>query len=331
MRQLVTIRQVEEVAPIDGADNIEKVRVGLWWCVTKKGDLKAGDLCVYHEIDSFLPIISEYSFLVGKGVRKMLHEGQELQGYHLRTVKLRGQISQGLAMPLNFHSATTNTNLGADVTDLLGVLKYEPSIPAELNGDVEGPFPSCCPKTDEERIQNLEYTFAGKLFSATEKLDGTSCTILMKDGIIRVCGRNWELKRNPDNSMWKVALGIKKSFEGFAIQGELVGPGIQGNPLKLQVVTFFVFYIYDFVQGVYLSTTKMVEVCQDLKLNTVPILDLNLVGFENPNAYLKYADRRSVLNQNTDAEGVVFRLKSDDGHKISFKAISNRYLIKHDL
>src|SRR3990167_8088977 len=161
MRKLASIQKIAEILAIEGASQIEKVRVNEWWCITKKGEFKVGDLCAYMEIDSLLPSSNPAFGFLAKGTkeRTMLVDGVEHKGYRLKTIKLRGQLSQGLALPLNVVFKNLehweNINEGDDVSELLGIVKYEAPIPAELHGKVKGTFPGFLPKTDEERIQNM--------------------------------------------------------------------------------------------------------------------------------------------------------------------------------
>lgn len=149
-RKLASIRKVENVIPIEGADMIEVSVVGGWKVVTKKGEFKPGDLAIYCEVDSFLPIKEEFEFLRKSSYKKM----GEQEGFRLKTIRLRGQLSQGLLLPAS-QEVLSLYKEGDDVTELLGIVKYEPPIPAELAGKVKGMFPSFLRKTDEERIQNL--------------------------------------------------------------------------------------------------------------------------------------------------------------------------------
>jgi len=169
-RKLATVRKVLDIRPIEGADAIELAIIGGWQCVVKKGDFKVGDLGVYFEIDSFLPIEPKYEFL-RKSSYRQLPTGEE--GFRLRTVRLRGALSQGLLLPLGeFTDLPVDTY---DLTSFLKVTKYEPPMPACLAGDAAGSFPSDIPKTDAERIQNLADYFEQYKeaeFEVTEKLDG---------------------------------------------------------------------------------------------------------------------------------------------------------------
>ena len=195
-RKLASIRRITDIQPIPNADAIEVVVVGGWKVVTKKGEFNVGDLCVYCEIDSFLPILPQYEFL-RKSSYKKLSTGEE--GFRLRTIKLRGQVSQGLVLPLSVLPGGRELFEGMDVTEVLSITKYEPPIPASLAGKVKGLFPSFLHKTDEERVQNLANEFGilhlfqpNKTYYVTEKLDGSSATFYFRNGEFGVCSRNLE-------------------------------------------------------------------------------------------------------------------------------------------
>jgi RNA ligase (TIGR02306 family) len=319
---------------------IELATVGGWNVVVGKDvGHKVGDMVVYCEIDSFLPIRDEFEFLRKSSYKKM----GEQEGFRLKTIKLRGQVSQGLILPISVVPITqfaTAHDLpeGLDVTEMLGIVKYEPPIPAELSGKVKGLFPSFIPKTDEERIQNLtkeygEWKHQSKhQFYVTEKLDGSSATYYIKDGEFGVCSRNLELLETEGNTFWKVAreLNLEENMratgKNISLQGELIGEGIQGNPYKIkgQTVRFFTGFDIDKYQRI--SFPELVVMLSDMGLQYVPILNQEL-GFVLPETVedmLKYAEDKSVLNDKTEREGVVVR--SMDG-TISFKAISNKFLL----
>ena len=199
-RKLATVETILDIQPIEGADAIEVAMVRGWKIVVKKGDFKVGDLCVYCEVDSLMPRKPEYEFLAPRG-------------YRIRTIKLRGQISQGIAFPLqilprDFFAPGQKIVpvAGLDVTDALGVIKYEPPVSVQLAGLVKGSFPGFLPKTDEERIQNIPWVlekYPTVDFYATEKLDGSSVTLYLNNGEFGVCSRNLELKETEDNTIWK--------------------------------------------------------------------------------------------------------------------------------
>jgi RNA ligase (TIGR02306 family) len=336
MRKLATIVSIDDVQPIPEADKIERVRVRGWWCVSKKGEFKIGDKAVFFEPDSFLPIIPQFEFLAkGSSVKKMLVDGKEKEGYRLKTIFLRKQISQGLALPIALFP-DVNGLIGDDVTELLNVRLYEPPMDASLNGEAEGSFPGFIPKTDEERIQNLlpwldEYR--GRHFSMTVKVDGTSTTIYKWQEKFGVCGRNWTWKETESNSYWKAARKYNLPEllpEGYAIQAELVGENIQDNRMRIKGHRLLVFYVWDIQKGEYLSLKDMIEFCQKIGLETVPVFQGVFELNHTLEGLLTLADGVCPLNSDVLREGLVFRL-NEPGTKVSFKVISNAYLVTYGL
>jgi RNA ligase (TIGR02306 family) len=332
-RKLATIRQISDLSPIEGADKIELSTVGGWKVVVAKDvGHKVGDLVVYCEIDSFLPIKEEYEFLRKTSYKKM-SDGTE--GFRLKTIRLRGQISQGLILPLKDIQLPNKDLLkvGMDVTSELGIVKYEPPIPAELAGKVKGLFPSFLRKTDEERIQNItsEYEeFKKRKFYVTEKLDGSSATFYFNDGVFGVCSRNLELLETEGNTFWKVAreLDLENKMRDFgmniSIQGELIGEGIQGNPYKIKGQTVRFFNLFDIDLQEYHSFSMMKTTLKGMGLETVPVVDEYFTLPDTVEELLNYADSKSLLNPNFDREGVVIRTLD---RKVSFKVISNKFLL----
>lgn len=334
-RKLATVRTITDLQPIEGADKIELAIVDGWKVVVAKDvNHKIGNKVVYCEVDSFLPIKEEFEFLRKSSYKKM----GDQEGFRLRTIKLRGQVSQGLILPidelLKYGISVDDVYDGLDVTNILGIVKYEPPIPAELAGKVKGGFPSFIPKTDEERIQNLTKEFEefkDKKFYVTEKLDGSSATFYFKDGVFGVCSRNLELLETEDNTFWKVArqMDLENKMREFGInislQGELIGEGIQGNPYKIkgQTVKFFNLFDIDLQQyHTYSMLDAVVRV--QFGLDTVPVLETYFTLPDTIEEILKFAEGKSVLNPDFDREGVVIR--SVD-RTVSFKAISNQFLL----
>ena len=201
MRNLASIQRIKALEPIEGADVIEKATVLGWQLVVKKNEFKVGDLCVYCEIDSIMPNKPEFAFL-------------EPRKFRIKTVKLKGQISQGICFPLSILPEDCVIEEGKDVTDIIGVEKYEPYIPAQLAGIMKGNFPSFLQKTDETRVQNLEEELNehhGELSYITEKLDGSSATYYLNNGEFGVCSRNIDLLYDTENTFWKVAIELRNS------------------------------------------------------------------------------------------------------------------------
>lgn len=342
MRELVTIRTISDIQPIEGADAIELAIVDGWQCVSKKGEFAVGDKAVYFEIDSYLPVTDErFEFLRKSSFKRM----GELEGFRLKTIRLRGQISQGLIVPLDKFPELVGKE-DEDLSEILGVLKYEPPVPTELSGQVKGNLPFGIPTTDQERIQNiwgkLNYNLKGQdvEFECTLKLDGTSMTAYHCDGATGCTGRNWEYTDTDTHTFFVVARR-QKLFEAMtalkrniALRGECIGEGIQGNPEKLKGHDFFIFDIFDIDEKRYLYPQERMDVINDLialgaePKHTVVYEDIKpFETFETVNDILKFAEGPSINAK--IREGVVFKSKYPvNGQFISFKAISNMFLLK---
>jgi RNA ligase (TIGR02306 family) len=332
-RKMATIRKIDEIRPIEGADAIEAAVVGGWVVVIKKGEFKAGDLAVYLEIDSWVP--HEIAPFLSKGQEPREYNG--VKGERLRTVKLRGQVSQGLLLPVTL---TFWRDEGTNVTDSLGIQKWEAPIPAQLAGDVEGVFPTVIPKTDQERIQNLTEELktwqsnSAFTWEVTEKLDGSSMTVFVHGDREGVCSRNWALKETAGNTLWAVARReqliekVRQTGRNLALQGELIGEGIQGNAYNVKGQDFRLFDIYDIDRGEYLGPVERRVFAETHGIKHVPVIATEMVIEEWVTGLLTMADGVSVLNPKTNREGLVFKCNTFGGP--SFKAISNRWLIKND-
>lgn len=333
MRKMATIRRIDELNPIEGADAIECAVIGGWKVVAQKGLYKVGDLAVYCEIDSWIP--TEVAPFLSKGKEPREFEG--VKGERLKTIKLRGQLSQGLLLPINEVCGNIDSVWfeGLDVSFPLGIIKWEKPMNAQLAGMARGNFPSVIPKTDQERVQNLKAEIAGAAsmtFEITEKLEGSSMTCYLIDGVFGVCSRNLDLKETEGNSFWATAR--EDDIEGkmryvdehwsFAIQGELIGPGIQDNIYKLSKSKFHVFDVYDIQSGKYLTPIARQDLVARMGLNHVPIVAMSKdLGIGTVDEMLVWAEGKSKLNNNTEREGIVFK-EMNGG--MTFKAISNRYL-----
>lgn len=340
MRKLATIRVIDALTPIEGADKIEVATVGGWKVVCQKGLYQVGGVAIYCEIDSWMPF--EVAPFLTKGKEPREFEG--VKGERLKTIRLRGQLSQGLLLPYTefpavvhaFHQTRLATDEDFDVTEILGIKKWEKPINAQLAGVCKGNFPTLIPKTDQERCQNMkkEITSAAEAamrFEVTEKLEGSSMTVYLLRGEFGVCSRNMDLKETEGNSFWATAR--KEDIEAkmravdehwdFAIQGELIGPGIQGNIYKLSQPEFRVFDVYNIQGGTYLEPAKRRELIARMGLNHAPVLEEMVVLDSDIEELLDFAEGKSVLGD-TEREGIVFK-ECNGG--MSFKAISNKYLL----
>lgn len=333
-RKLASIQKILALESIEGADAIEKATVLGWQLVVKKGEYNIGDLCVYCEIDSLLPERPEFEFMKPRGMR-------------VRTIRLRGQISQGICFQLSILPSDFHIVEDADCTEILEITKYEAPIPASLAGKVKGRFPSFMHKTDETRVQVLQSSldkYKGQKFYITEKLDGSSCTYYLKDGEFGVCSRNLELLEDDENSLWKVArqLDIEqklRSLSGnYALQGELIGEGIQSNKYKIKGQDFRIFNVFNIDAYEYLNFTDFVDFTTKLGLKTVPILSENYFLENNIPTIITLSTIKSTLMKEVWAEGIVLRPLQElkdfgndnlPGGRVSFKAINPEFLLKY--
>jgi RNA ligase (TIGR02306 family) len=349
-RKLATIRRIAEIKHIQGADRIVAYRVDGWWIVSQKDTFQVDDLCVFLEIDSFLPVREEFEFL-RKGCFKSTKNLGD--GFRLRTIKLKGQISSGLILPISdfyeLNGIQEAWQEGDDLTEILNIQKYEKPIPSNLQGLVRGNFPSFIPKTDQERYQNLRTyqleEYSDIPFEVSTKMDGSSMTVYYNLGDFGVCSRNMNLKDDAENNFkelgqventyWKVArnLGIREELTNIglniAIQGELCGPGIQGNSQNLENHDLFVFDVYDIDMQRYFTPMERHVFISNMRAKGINIqhVSLTLVGVFDDKLfdadYIHSLADEAKYN-GMPAEGLVF--KANDG-KFSFKMISDQYLL----
>jgi RNA ligase (TIGR02306 family) len=334
-RKLASIQRILALDPIEGADAIERASVLGWHVVVKKGDFQVGDLAVYLEIDSVPPDTEEYQFL-------WRFADQRPNNYRIRTIKLRGQISQGILFPLTavtlldgflwIPSEIGETMEGLDVTEIMGVKKYDPPLPVG-SADIAGQFFDGVSKTDEERVQSDPSYYlgalAGRPYYITVKADGASMTCAMHEGEFKVASRNYRLKPNPDSAYYRAAEPLRRMVEAvpnLAVQGELVGPGIQKNPLGLNEHRCLVFNVYDRYVNRYWSFDEIDEAALELGFHTVELVETGTAFNYDQDDLLAMAEGYYTGTKNR-REGIVIR-SNDEGPRVSFKAISNSYLLR---
>jgi RNA ligase (TIGR02306 family) len=334
-RRLATIRRIAALEPIEGADRIEIAVVDGWRVIAKKGEYQVGDLAIYLEIDSWVPH-TVAPFLTKPGHTPREYKGVE--GQRLKSMKMRGELSQGLLLPVSVAlaaGAPTFLLEDDDVTYPLGILKWEKDIPAQLRGRVKGNFPAEIHKTDQERVQNAKRILQKEdSWEVTIKLDGSSMTCYVDaDDQFWVCSRNLQLIETEDNAFWATAR--KQDLEAVvrqmnelygsrvAIQGELMGPGIQGNQEGLSETAFFLFDVFDIQAGKYLLHPARWSLTEATGVNHVPVVT-EYQSTPSVEEALRIAEGPS-LNPKVNREGVVF--KSMTRPNVSFKAVSNTWLL----
>lgn len=291
------------------------------------------------EVDSFLPVCEQFEFLRSNSYRKSEILGE---GFRLKTSKFRGQISQGLVQPLSI-LPEGNYQLGDDVSEVLGVRKWEVEERVTNSGTVIGDFPNGIPKTEELRVQSfpdliLEFKQVKGYYIST-KMDGTSVTMYWRDGHFGICGRNYEYADDDKCAMWKYAheKGIpervaENRLSNIAIQGEFCGAGIQKNRLKLAKPEWYVFTMIDLDTHRRLSLDKMQELCKLLKLEMVPIEEIQ-ESFDYDSVEVLLERARGKYSSGMNKEGIGIRpiesvySKTIEG-PLSMKVLNNDYLLK---
>ena len=292
MRNLASIQKIWKIEPIEGADKIELAHVLGWQCVVNKGQFNPMDTAVYFQIDSFLPIRPEFEFLRASSYKNTDIMGE---GFRLRTMRFRGQVSQGLLLPVSaFPAIPADVKVGANVTELLGVKKWEIEERATTGGTVIGNLPYDIPHTDETRVQenpDLIQAFDGLEYYISTKMDGSSHSIGIDENGFHVTGHNYEYKDDGTSSFYELVKerGYKPVMEAFmaqnslftlTIQGELCAPGIQKNRLRLARPEWYVFTVRE--NGKRVGLQRMLDVCKALGMITVPIEE---IGTDLPSKY----------------------------------------------
>lgn len=378
MRKLASIQKIVSLTPIPNADRIELAQVLGWKCVVKKGEFKAGDSCVYFEIDSVPPSDNPVFDFLKKSNGKM---------ERIKTRKMRGQISQGLAMPVTMFPVLTKCHVGDDVTKKLGVTKWEPDERNKVKIEqsplymrrfrnrhlkwlydkpwcnwfsnwlyvkTRAKFPSFLNKTDETRVQvlgDMLEKYKGTNCYVTEKIDGQSITIWFDEkSKMHVASRNYEILDH-DDYMWKavelenVEAKVRKWYgrfspRNFFLQGELIGPGIQGN--RYDKITYCIYFfntgIYHNGKVKYDSGLDILDIPANIHLKIVPWVRCNYSLENNIDLIVAMSKGKSKL-ADIPREGVVIRpletiydnqIEGMVGNRISFKAINPDFLLKYD-
>jgi RNA ligase (TIGR02306 family) len=331
MRALATIQRVKAIEPIPNSDFLELAHIMGWQCVIKKGEFKIGELGVYFEVDSFLPIDPRYEFLRASSFRENDDNGK---GFRIRTVKLRGCLSQGLILPLAAFPELAGFNEGCDVTEKLGVKKwYAPEIASD-GGTIIGERPYGIPASDEIRIQSapeLLDELKGKPYYITTKMDGTSGIVYYINGKIGCCSRNKEIKDEEGALYWTPVYkyGLKEKLAAYGrnivLTGEICGPGIQKNKLRLPGLGWYVFDVKDWDAGHYFSYSEASKISASLGLDMAPLEDQGESFAYDLNTLLEKA--RGKYPSGLDKEGIVVR-SSVSPKAVSFKVLNNDALLK---
>lgn len=339
-RNLASLQIIKNIRPIEKADRLEKANVEAFQVVIPKGLYQEGELVVFFEADSFLPIEDRYSFL-----ESSFKENDIVgRGYRIKVQKLRGEVTHGLVMSLKDFPEITNPIEGLDVTELLKVKKWEAFREDPISGNGGSSKPWFVPTTDEIRLQSeikLIDELKGRPYYISTKIDGMSVTMFYKDNEFGITSRKMSLPESKNNSIWKYARKhdienklkdlSNKLGKAIIIQGEFAGPKIQSNNLGLKEYEWFIFNIFteeqDFKNKL-MGLEEFLQTAEDLNLKTVPIeragLEFNMSLEElveqtkgyYPNGHIK----EGIVVRSADA------IFSDSLNKeLSFKVLNDDY------
>lgn len=263
MKYIAVIGQISELRAIVGADFIQAATVlcgpaGKWSGVVGK-DLHIGELVTVFLQDALLPPNARWAFM-------------EKHKWRVRMARFKGVPSECLII-----KGAPEMVPGTDLAEALGVTKYEKPIPQGMNGDAIGAFPGDIPKTDEDNFQSVPEVVARmhtEPWYATEKADGTSGTAWVDADGLHVASRNWELREltatGSTNVYWRAArkYGMERLPRGLALQFEVVGPGVQANPMGLSELEVRAFTLRNTETHKYEPYARLLELCQTLGIPT---------------------------------------------------------------
>jgi RNA ligase (TIGR02306 family) len=336
-RKLASVQIVEDIKPHLNSNHLALATVLGWQVVIKKEEVKVGDKIVYFEIDSILPEKEWSNFL-------------KVKKFKIKTIKLCGEISQGLIMPLKILSDNGEVNPddftpGQDLTNLIGVKKHQTE--TELTSEqIACSFPlEHIEKSDEPRIQSepqILIGFKGKPYYATLKYDGTSSTYLVDPNNkeeFYVCSRNLRrqyIKKSDEiysfiADKYKIREKLLAEDCRYAIQGEIYGPKVAKNLLGVKNQTMAVFNARDLKEKRYLDCEELEALCKKLDLPMVEIIEKG-EDFNYSLNELKEKSKGNYPNTKNPREGLVFRLTQNwySEKRNSFKIINDDFLVKHD-
>ena len=382
MKKLATVRTIASFTDMKGYDNVYMAHIDGWQAIVRKEDFNTpGEKVIFIEPGAQLPETEEYKFLEKRKyrIKTMKMRGNLSQGLVL---KYTGTEPEGTDLTekmgiIDFTEQDDakgfNPNSVRKPKGIVGwLMRYSATRwlgKLFLPKKVSGKFPEWIQKTDEERIQNCPkvLNIESADWYGTEKVDGQSGTWAVRkekgwfgrtkyDEI--VCSRNFRLNATGDAGKSQIELNKKLKIteqlkhwlqehpeeDWIVLQGECIGPKIQGNPYKVKDFELYLFNIITSRLGKLAPgaakqlTYEMTLSCnfQDYTqytLKWVPdvfhvsgkLSDKTATCFTDVNQALEYASGFSDINRNTLREGVVVR-SYEKG--ISFKIVSPEYLIK---
>ena len=361
MHDLAIISKIQSITPIEGKDRIVLAKVENYDTIIQKDDFKVGDICIYVFYDSILPDKPEYEFL-----RKRCWS-EKWQGHRIRPMKLGGIISEGLVLPMSYLPERKKPyKVGDVVTEELGIRLYDPEALLEGQGKRKGNwfldlmmkygwfrrfynryfrkstqkdgYPNWVIKSDEENIEKIWNDISQNPdleYILTEKMEGQAASFIFDKKKFKVYSHNFNVIEGNWVEVAKI-YNIKekmkewcwiKGYKSFCIQGEICGPGIQGNIYGFKSLRLFLYGGFH-EDGTRLDMQELVTFSNFSGINTVPVLGTGKISdFKDLDEIIKFADGDSVFKNNNKPvprEGVVWR--TEDG-KVHFKNKSRQYKV----
>lgn len=315
------------IEPHQNADRLEVARVRGWACVVQKGAYSDGDLAVYIPPDAVLPD----TLVKAAGVEKYYNK-------RLRTQKLRGVVSQGLVIPLGLPGVEWRypTSDGDDVTDLLGITKWEEPIPVRMAGNARPQHPLFQKYTDIENIKNFPSVLVpGEEVVVTEKVHGSHTRAAILDGELHVGSHLIDLIEDQANLYWRAATELKlqaRLAEGDLLFGEAYGSGVQDLSYGKTNGNTGIVLFDAILSGKYLDFDRFANflTVRGLDGYLAPLL---YRGPWDP-ALASLADGKSELCPEQIREGIVIKpVKErwdDRVGRVIIKVVSEAYLLRRD-
>ena len=359
------IATINEIKPIEGADNIELVVVGGWNAITKKGEYYEGNAVIIATTDAIIPEALAESMGVTSYLRK---------GNRVRTVKLRGVYSECLIIPATYYKEKFLVE-GTDCMEKLGITKFEPPVKMvqlasgkkiryqdNPNFHVYYKFPNLknVPDmfTEEDTVEitrkihgtNARYGIVKKnklsFFDKVKKFFGFADKwidyefVVGSHNVEKGSDSNgfydtnvwYEIEKKYDikSKLWNYVKSGVEIGDGITLYGEIYGAGIQkGYEYGLNEIRFAGFDVKEC--GEYLSTYNAWKVFE--KQLELPYVEILHFGNWTQAVQDSFVFNNTIEGTKVPHEGIVIKYYTGERPKIA-KVINPDYLIfaeKHNV